>query len=225
MAVLRSLKMTIPQEEVFRLLGYPPGRHPQPALTQAIDQQIAAANKLVQPAVVYDFFKVQHIDNLVVVLDGDYGLSVGAQAPEWQRVEYIALAVCTIGKGPEAQVSRLVRNGDISAAAFLDAAGSVATESLAEMVYVRLCHRARRMGLNNSSRTSPGHGEWPLSDQQHVFDLLRPERIGITLTHSFLMLPLKSVSFAIGLGKGFESKNDSPCLRCEVGHCAYRRRC
>lgn len=55
-------------------------------------------------------------------------------------------------------------------------------------------------------RFSPGYGDLPLSFQRKVFDLLKPERIGITLNKQCFMTPTKSVTALIGLGKKQEKK-------------------
>lgn len=223
MPVLRNLNVTIPTDEVLRLHGYPSGRRPRPIIEQSVTRQVAAARELIRPAAVYDFVNVRRMTTASIELDGGYCLSVGAQARRWHGAEYLAIAVCTIGPSLESEVSRLLAAQDLSSAAFLDAAGSVAVESLAEIVGARLCRRARQMGMAGGLRLSPGHGDWALNDQAQFFRLLRPERISVSLSRSFLMLPLKSVSFAIAVGKGVTGKNGSPCLHCGMARCAYRR--
>jgi hypothetical protein len=41
---------------------------------------------------------------------------------------------------------------------------------------------------------SPGYCGWHVSGQAKLFEVLRPQRIGISLNASHLMVPLKSVS-------------------------------
>jgi cobalamin-dependent methionine synthase I len=51
-------------------------------------------------------------------------------------------------------------------------------------------------------RFSPGYGDLPLEFQKTVFLLLNPEKyIGLTLSESLLMTPIKSVSAIIGIHK------------------------
>lgn len=47
---------------------------------------------------------------------------------------------------------------------------------------------------------SPGYCGWHVSGQKRLFESLRPDEIGIELSESFLMQPLKSVSGVIVVG-------------------------
>lgn len=222
MPVLRRISISLQPADVLRPQGYGAGRQPHPRLQTQIEKQVSLARTLVEPQVAYTVVRIQEIDNLGVALGDGNRLNLGHAAAVWHGAEHLAIAVCTIGGALENEVSRLLSAGDLASAAFLDAAGSVAVESLARRAYAHLCQRARRMGLSGGIRLSPGHGAWPLSDQEQVFRAARPERIGVRLNTAFAMLPLKSVSFAMGIGKGLHSGDDRPCLRCEMLHCTFR---
>ena len=66
-------------------------------------------------------------------------------------------------------------------------------------------------------RFSPGYCGWELSGQQALFRVLNPLEIGITLSESFLMEPIKSVSGVIVLA--------APELLSSHGECAGRSSC
>jgi 5-methyltetrahydrofolate--homocysteine methyltransferase len=69
------------------------------------------------------------------------------------------------------------------------------TEALA-----RWCERqvARSAGWGETRRISPGFPVWPdLAEQRKVFDLLRPERIGVHLNDGLQMVPEYSTSAAV----------------------------
>jgi hypothetical protein len=76
-------------------------------------------------------------------------------------------------------------------------------------------------------RFSPGYCGWDLTAQRALFESLRPEAIGIFLTGSCLMQPLKSVSGVIVAGKKeiFEFDDDfSFCSDCATHECRDRIR-
>jgi hypothetical protein len=76
-------------------------------------------------------------------------------------------------------------------------------------------------------RYSPGYCGWHVSGQKRLFRSLEPERIGITLTDSCLMQPLKSVSGVIVAGPKEVhrfSPNYSFCRHCETHSCRERLR-
>ncbi|MBQ8382835.1 MAG: Vitamin B12 dependent methionine synthase activation subunit [Clostridia bacterium] len=71
-------------------------------------------------------------------------------------------------------------------------------------------------------RFSPGYGDFPITVQQPLLDLLSARKLlGLTLTDSLLMLPTKSVSAIVGI-----SPTPSGCRRgcegCESLDCPYR---
>jgi cobalamin-dependent methionine synthase I len=125
--------------------------------------------------------------------------------------------VGTIGDDLEACVKEHFQAGEYLRGVLLDAAGSVAVEAVCDLVE-RACS-----GEDSSSRFSPGYCMWQLGSQSRLFDLLRPEEIGIGLLPSMLMRPLKSVS-------GLVVKADREdlvvpaevCEQCDATGCARR---
>jgi hypothetical protein len=83
-------------------------------------------------------------------------------------------------------------------------------------------HIQERYLLNRFSSMSPGSlGDWPIEEQIPLFALLgnTAETVGVTLTESLLMVPLKSVSgILFPSEEGFES-----CQLCPRDNCPGRR--
>ena len=78
-----------------------------------------------------------------------------------------------------------------------DAAASAYMEALADCVNNRL-----KKGKSCRPRFSPGFGGFGLSYQQPLLDFLDAQRLlGIKLTESQMMLPVKSVTAVIGIGE------------------------
>ncbi|UCG60782.1 MAG: hypothetical protein JSV52_10665 [Candidatus Zixiibacteriota bacterium] len=116
----------------------------------------------------------------------------------------LALFAVTIGEPICEEISRLFETQDYAAAAMLDAAASEGAELIAHEAEWRL-----RDQLNENEQLPTGHGSmafspgycgWHISAQAKLFDVLRPEEIGISLNDSFLMNPLKSVTGVIVVG-------------------------
>ena len=73
-------------------------------------------------------------------------------------------------------------------------------------------------------RISPGYGRWPLTAQTNVFDRLPHEQLGVELLPSLLMVPRKSISFAMWIGaEARPTAGLSGCHHCNLDHCQYRR--
>ena len=107
--------------------------------------------------------------------------------------EAFVLAV-TLGHGVDRLLSRLSR---ISPADFFiaDAVSSAVAEAVCDV-------SSERIKADNSckSRFSPGYGDFDISVQRSVLDVLNAEKLlGITLTDGFLMLPQKSITAVMGI--------------------------
>ncbi len=104
----------------------------------------------------------------------------------------IALQLVTLGERVTAECRRLAAQGDVHEQFLLHGLAAELTEALAEYAQRQLLRlpRARR-----TLRYSPGYPIWPeLAEQQKIFALLRPKRIGVTLTPQFQMMPEYSTS-------------------------------
>jgi hypothetical protein len=74
---------------------------------------------------------------------------------------------------------------------------------------------------------SPGYCGWHISGQRKLFEFLQPAEIGLELTDSYLMRPLKSVSGVIVVGPReiFDFKDDFDfCDECDTRSCRERVR-
>ena len=84
-------------------------------------------------------------------------------------------------------------------------------------------HLDRRFQLGKTSVMNPGSGDasvWPIEQQRELFALLGDVegQIGVHLTHSFLMMPNKTVS-----GIRFPTEKDfRSCQVCRREHCSSR---
>ena len=74
-----------------------------------------------------------------------------------------------------------------------------------------------------TNRFSPGYCGWNIKGQKELFSLLPENYCKISLTNSFLMNPVKSISGIIGIGKKVEWK-DYQCTLCGKKDCPYRKR-
>jgi hypothetical protein len=99
----------------------------------------------------------------------------------------------------------------------------VLKETVLRMGFRRLNeYLVEQTGIQHLARMNPGSlADWPLSEQKHLFAMLGegPQSIGIQLTDSFLMLPIKSVS-----GMWFPSEATyENCQLCPREKCPGRR--
>jgi hypothetical protein len=152
-------------------------------------------------------------------------------ASRWRRLhsrrchaEEIAAAVCTIGGALEERVSAVLDEDPVLALA-LDGLGTAAVDVLTTEVCGQVAAEVEARGLRATVPLSPGMMGWSLADgQDQIFSLLNAGGIGVVLTSSRLMVPRKSASMVIGVGRRVISGRRT-CDLCDIRDtCRYQTR-
>ncbi len=137
--------------------------------------------------------------------------------------EAFACFVATAGMEFEAYQQRLMREGDMVKVFIANALGSVIAEKCADEMEVFLQQSIEKLGWKHTNRFSPGYCGWHVSEQQRLFPLFHTANpCGVQLTDSSLMVPIKSVSGIIGVGKEVR-KLDYTCGLCDFEKC-YKKK-
>ena len=145
----------------------------------------------------------------------------------FEKSERTVLAVCTIGDNLEKKCSEFIKRGKLSNGVILDAIASHAAEETAEYVnqaiLKELSEEIKEKDI--TCRFSPGYCQWTLEKGQYlIFKLLSAESIGVELSSSMMMNPIKSVSFAFNIGEEVDKElGTRGCEDCDLINCAYRR--
>ena len=137
--------------------------------------------------------------------------------------EAYTLFMCTAGEEFETFQKRLKTEGDMVRVFIADALGSVIAEKCADQMENSLQLSIDKLGWKHTNRFSPGYCGWHVSEQQKLFPLFDGHTCGITLTESSLMVPIKSVSGIIGLGKEVR-RLDYTCGLCTFEKCYKRKK-
>ena len=128
-----------------------------------------------------------------------------------QGCDGVILSVMTLGAKTDRHINRLLRT-DMSRGVVFDACASAYLE-------VRSDEYEKILGDNLTYRFCPGYGGSSIEDLRYIFELVHPEKIGISLNESNFMLPSKSMAGVIGIGK----KAKKTCDGCfMLPHCKYR---
>lgn len=200
-------KITLTVEHVLQGQGVDPAQA-HPAAGAAAQAVLDEAHSLLVPIATYTILPV-----------GEAAFEGPLVARALAGATHVALAACTIGPALEERVTALFAAGDPLRAMALDGAGIAALGQVSQIVGERICKEAAAQGLRTGMRVSPGQEGWPIEQQRVLFGLLPAERIGVRLTESCLMLPLKSVSFVVGLGPQMHAD----AVACDL--CSKRERC
>ena len=150
-------------------------------------------------------------------------LNIGAQIDAYIKgSEYLALFTCTAGQLFTDLSSRYNQAGDYFEAYVADTIGSLTVEKAMDKIQAQLETEMKAEGLGITNRYSPGYCNWPVSGQRELFKAMGEIPVGVSLTESCLMLPIKSVSGIIGIGHNVK-KRDYACDICKNKDCIYRK--
>jgi hypothetical protein len=205
-SLMSDLDISVSHDEIRRLLGYDTSTLPDRVQTIIRDIE-GDASSLLAPVGAYRFMKKEAYGH------SDY---VGA-------LDELALCLVTIGPQLEAAVNQRKQEGDLSWAVILDSYGSAAAEAAAEKAEAIIQKKIRDLGQHSSRRFSPGYGGWNVAEQKWVLAALDAETIGVSLTEHCMMMPRKSVTFAIAIGDTPAQMRDANvCDYCGMTDCRFK---
>ena len=138
-----------------------------------------------------------------------------------ENSDTLAFIVSSLGSGIESLSKNYMDSNEILKGYLLDKIGSELVESLADKTETYLQEFLDQFGLKITNRYSPGYCGWNVSDQNKLFSLLPDKFCNVELNEHSLMIPIKSVSAVIGIGKNVERKNYQ-CSICDIEFC-YKR--
>jgi len=220
-SVATDFQLPLDAADVLQGQGVDPARV-RPALAAAAQDVIDEAQSLLAPAAIYTTLPVRDLEHQKVTLEGGQAFEGALVARALAGATDVALAVCTIGLALDERVAALFDEGDPVRALALDGAGIAAVGSLSQTFIERMCDLSTARGLKTGMRASPGQEGWSIHQQRVLFDLLPAEEIGVRLTSSCLMVPRKSVSFAIGFGPEMLADAVACDFCSKQAHCRWR---
>ena len=141
----------------------------------------------------------------------------------------LAGLVFTLGEQVSETIAGLFQSRDFALAAMVDAVASESMEVASRQIEAEFSRLSDRSTSGDegcrSLLYSPGYCGWPVTAQRNLFDFMNPDTIGIRLTASCLMIPLKSISGVLVAGSTaiHEHGRDYPCCRsCRERTCLDR---
>ena len=206
-------------EEALRYLG---AADAPETLRRQVEAEAETLSAGLRPRYVY---KVCELDfqgegiflrGTAVILTGETARKMLAQCRR------AALLACTLGARFDLSLSAMQAR-DMARAVILDACGSALVERGCGQAEEELA--GRFPGLFFTDRFSPGYGDLPLDLQPALCAALdTPRRLGLYVTPSLLLNPVKSVTAVIGLSERPQPARVRGCAYCQMReHCPYRK--
>lgn len=194
-------------EEIRRILGYGPAAIP-PRVRTLLGWAEETGEDLVAPICAYRLLERYQF----------------APSEYLRDLDHVAVCIVTIGERLEQEVDRLKKIGKLTEALLLDTYGSAAAEACADTAEKLLSSEVLTMGLKCSRRFSPGYGGWNVAEQRWILDALDAESVGVKLTEGCMMVPRKSITFAVVIGENPAEMVDArECESCDLPHCRFKR--
>lgn len=205
-------------EEVSRRMGY--GEAEPDELTGALLKRLfEEAHERVRPSFYYRILPCRILAESVEVESVCFRTEK-MLARLLRHSEKIAVFAATAGAGFQHWAEEVAAANDPLELYVLDALGSCIAESAGDYLEQQL-ESELSDHLHHTNRFSPGYCHWPVVEQQKLFGLLPPGVCGIRLNESSLMIPVKSISGVIGIGRQVVTKTYG-CGICGDKNCYLR---
>ena len=210
--------LSITADKIYAEMGY---RRIQPdehvvSLTESLLKKI---QDIATPVCTFKLVN-GYMDGETVRIDEGICLHVGPILSSLlQGSEYFALFAATAGNSFQHYQDELKKEDDILNIYTVDMIGSCIAEATGD--YMEKMLEMEIEGFRHTARFSPGYCGWHLSGQKDLFRLLGGTPCDITLSDVCLMMPIKSISGIIGIGRNVKEKLYG-CYFCDLKTC-YKR--
>jgi hypothetical protein len=223
--IIRDIHLNLETRQVLRREGIRKYGSVKPEIIALIDELLVGIKDdcLLEPAIAYKIYPVTDIDQERLSV-ANIALHSPLFASVLPNAEKLAVILCTIGSKLENKVTKYLSKGEPLRGMLLDGMGSTAVDLLAQEACKLISRIALSHGHQASSPISPGMSGFPITEQRQLFQLVPSAQIGVNLSTSGVMVPLKSVSMVVGIGKGMVVRTQAEvCASCNLNRtCHYR---
>ncbi len=217
--VRRDWQLDVDVDDVLRSQAADPAeiRARSPRLVQFAEEALEQGRELIDPAVLATTKRVADVRHNHILLEGGGRITGPLVVEHLAAAEEVTVMLCSIGsrlpdRATEVSDTHVVRG------MALDAVGSAAVHSLAAAACNRVEDDAVERQMHASLPLSPGLDGWPVDvGQRDIFSMIDPREIGVELTSSSQMVPIKSVTVVLGVGAHVTATGQI-CDYCSLRH-------
>lgn len=214
--------LPLDMQEIYTLMGYG-SRIPDNNVIQIIHETLHELNERITPHYGYVLVEGETIGLEQLHLENTQFTPGRIITHAMKGAEYYAIFTATIGKEFDQYCKQLKEKDDMLRVFIADAIGSVLAESTVSKLIKHIEQKASEQDLHISNNYSPGYCDWVLSEQKLLFKLFPKDITDIQLTESCLMLPVKSVSGIVAIGKNVK-KRPYGCDICKMSSCIKNKK-
>lgn len=214
-------ELVLSDAELCNYLGY--GKNiPDAYMLELINRMKQEAISVCKPRLGFRFLTGGQIDRKSIKISGLSFAPEGIITKYLQDADFYAALTASVGSELDEWIAQKREGNDIVESFIADALGSLIVETIVEWGKTCLEALAIRWQLCISNSYSPGYCGWNIAEQKMFFSMFPKLFCGISLTESSLMLPIKSVSSLIGIGKNIKKKPYG-CSICRKKDCFKRK--
>ena len=198
---LEKISMDPPREKIYQRLGFKK-RTTQLSETQQeeTDRFINEASSLISLKGSLLRLAIVHNDGEKIILAGGLTFASKKLSAFLRDCREAVLMGATAGGAIMEAIKEKTRQDDLAAAVVYDAAASEITDAGLDWIMDYLNQQLRREGKTLLPRRfSAGYADFNLENQKAIYDTLQMEKIGVTITPRFILLPEKSVTAISGI--------------------------
>lgn len=210
--------------DVEEALGYLGVRgQPAPELREQVAAVAAELAEKIEPRSLYRVFPLERSAQGIALAGAGVTLTGSLAERMLADCGRAALLGCTLGWEFDRLLEETQRR-DMARAVILDACGSALVEAGCGRAEEEL--RGRLAGQYLTDRFSPGYGDLPLALQRPICAALEAEkRLGLHVTESLMLDPVKSVTAVIGIAHVPQMARIRGCEHCGMREsCTLRKR-
>ena len=208
-------------KEAVRYLGFG-RREADEATLRLVAAAFSQLEKAASPRIVWRVFDLKTA--------GEGRLDIGGMEVEsrslWKNMKGCCQAVvlgATLGSGVDLLMRRQSLT-DMAAAVVTQACAAAMLEEYLDGEQEKIGRELEREGKYLRPRFSPGYGDFSICHQGQLLAMLEaPKRIGLSMTDSSMLTPVKSVTAVIGVSAVKEPCHRKGCEACGKTDCIYRR--
>lgn len=223
MGSYKDFNVKVDMKEVVRLLGYKDGE-PSKEIKDAIKSEIEKYSTYIKPQITWKKINITEIRQNDVLLENGVLLEGKFISEKLEKCQYAIMAIYTVGQEVDKIIKLAFDSEDYLRGMILECIAAIALEQIEKELWGRMVKSIEGSKVGITARISPGDAAWDLKEQAKIFECLRNNNIlEVTLTESYMMMPLKSASVLYGFGEGIGiTRTEHLCSECSMKNCMYR---
>jgi hypothetical protein len=197
---LENIQAEASRDHILIRMGYKKGLTKLSAEDEKeIDDNIKKARAMCRLQGAYLTLKIAVIEPAEVQLENGITFKSTGLAKLLKGCQEAVLMASTAGKDVVLARDKEVTDGDAAYGLVIDATASETADAGLDWIQEFLNGQLARQGRKLTTRFSPGYGDLDLSAQKLIYDALGLDKLGISITDRYLLVPEKSVIAVAGI--------------------------